>query len=324
MQSIKAASVQFNHHQDDKAYNLGVIRKFVERASLEHVELIIFPEMCITGYWHVRNLSESEVRSLAEPVPDGPSTQALISLAIKHQMTIGAGLIEESDDGSLYNTYVVAMSDGSTAKHRKLHCFISAHMKSGDAYTVFDTPHGVRMGILICYDNNIIENARITALMGAEVLLAPHQTGGCNSASPKGMSRIDTRLWEGRATRLTELEAECKGPKGRGWLMRWLPSRAHDNGMFLLFSNGVGRDDDEVRTGNAMILDPYGEILCESVIVDDDMAVAFLDASLLPFCSGQRWMKSRRPELYGLITQKTGREQDTRKVRFPFLQDEDT
>jgi hypothetical protein len=45
-------------------------------------------------------------------------------------------------------------------------------------------------------------------------------------------------------------QAELCGPKGRGWLMRWLPSRAHDNGMFLLFSNGIGLDDDEIRTGN--------------------------------------------------------------------------
>jgi len=323
VQSIKAASVQFNHKQDDKAYNLSVIKSFVERASLEQVNLIVFPEMCITGYWHVRNLSEPEVSALAEPVPEGPSTQALIALAAKHQMTIGAGLIEKSEDGNFYNTYVVAMSDGTIAKHRKLHCFISAHMKSGNSYTVFDTPQGVRMGILICYDNNIIENARITALMGAEVLLAPHQTGGCRSASPGAMSRIDTQLWDERETRLAELEAEFKGPKGRGWLMRWLPSRAHDNGIFLLFSNGVGRDDDEVRTGNAMILDPYGGILSESGSVGDDMVVASLDASLLPFSSGQRWMKSRRPELYGLLTQKTGREQDTRTVRFTYQQDEE-
>lgn len=321
MQSIRAASVQFNHHQDDKAYNLAVIKSFVERASLEQVNLIVFPEMCITGYWHVRNLSEPRVRALSEPVPEGPSTQALIALAVKHQMTIGAGLIELSEAGSLYNTYVVAMQDGTFSKHRKLHCFISEHMKSGDSYTVFDTPQGVRMGILTCYDNNIIENARITSLMGAEVLLAPHQTGGCNSVSPRSMGRIDTQVWEERDTRLAELEEEFKGPKGRGWLMRWLPSRAHDNGMFLIFSNGVGRDDDEVRTGGAMILDPYGEILSETGKASDDMVVADLDASLLPLCSGQRWMKSRRPELYGPITQRTGKEQDTRTVRFPYLQD---
>ena len=114
---------------------------------------------------------------------------------------------------------------------------------------------------------------------------------------------------------------EFLGPKGRGWLMRWLPSRAHDNGMFLIFSNGVGRDDNEVRTGGAMILDPYGEILSETTKAGDDMVVARLDASLLPFSSGQRWMKSRRPNLYGLITQWTGMEEDTRKVRFTFEED---
>ena len=42
--------------------------------------------------------------------------------------------------------------------------------------------------------------------------------------------------------------------------MRWLPARAHDNGIFLVFSNGVGVDDDEVRTGNAMVIDPYGRV----------------------------------------------------------------
>ena len=98
--------------------------------------------------------------------------------------------------------------------------------------------------------------------------------------------------------------------------MRWLPARAHDNGMFLLFSNGVGLDDDEVRTGNAMILDPYGEILAESKAIEDDMVVADLDASLLPTSSGRRWLRARRPELYGHLCISSGEEEETRIVRF--------
>src|SRR5205823_5053353 len=90
-------------------------------------------------------------------------------------------------------------------------------------------------------------------------------------------------------------EAELCGPKGRGWLMRWLPSRAHDNGMFLLFSNGIGPDDDEIRTGNAMVLDPYGDVIAETRAFGDDMVVADLDASLLPTSSGRRWLRARRP-----------------------------
>ena len=58
--------------------------------------------------------------------------------------------------------------------------------------------------------------------------------------------------------------------------MRWLPARAHDNGLFLLFANGIGPDDNEVRTGNAMILDCYGRILAETDKAGDDMVVADL------------------------------------------------
>ena len=134
--------------------------------------------MCITGYWHVRKLSREQVNDLAESVPGGESTRKLLAWSAQNNMTIGAGLIERGDDGQLYNSYVVAMPNGQHACHRKLHCFISEHMASGNQYTVFDTPHGCRMGVLICYDNNIGENVRITALNGAEILLAPHQTGG--------------------------------------------------------------------------------------------------------------------------------------------------
>jgi predicted amidohydrolase len=183
---------------------------------------------------------------------------------------------------------------------------------------VFDTPHGWRMGVLICYDNNLVENVRITALAGAEVLLAPHQTGGCRSGSPHAMGPIDPRLWHEREEHPAPLAAELRGPKGREWLMRWLPSRAHDNGLFLVFSNGVGVDDDEVRTGNAMILDPYGRILAETDRAGDEMVVAELDGTLRERATGTRWIKARRPELYGPLTVPTGRERDTRSVRFEY------
>ena len=316
MQNIRAASVQFNHAPGDKKANMDKIRVFVKDAFARKVDLLVFPEMCVTGYWHVRNLSFDEVNALAEPVPSGPTTQELLALSRKHNMTIGAGFIERAEDGKLYNTYIVAMQNGQTARHRKLHCFISEHMASGSEFTVFDIHQECRVGVLICYDNNIIENARITALKGAEILLAPHQTGGCNSPSPRCMGLIDPKLWENRMEDPEAIEAEFRGPKGRDWLMHWLPARAHDNGMFLIYSNGVGIDDNEVRTGNAMILDPYGDILAETCKAADDMVVADLDASSLKMCTGYRWIKSRRPELYGPLTVPTGEEEDIRKVRF--------
>ncbi len=316
MQSLRVASVQFQHAPGDKAANLETIRHFVHKAAKQDVQLILFPECCISGYWHLRKLSRNELVELAEPVFDGPASQALQELAISTNMTISAGLVEIAEDGRLYNTQVVAMSDGSMARHRKLHCFISEHLSSGDEFTVFDSPHGCRLGLLICYDNNIIENVRATALAGAEILLAPHQTGGCNSASPFAMGVIDRHVWDERHENPQAIEAEICGEKGRGWLMRWLPARAHDNGLFLIFSNGVGPDDDEVRTGNAMILDPYGRILAETCRAGNDMVLANLDPSLRERCTGSRWIQSRRPELYIPLTVRTGLERETRVVRF--------
>jgi predicted amidohydrolase len=129
------------------------------------------------------------------------------------------------------------------------------------------------------------------------------------------MGLIDRSLWDSRHENPQAIEAEFRGPKGRDWLMRWLPARAHDNGLFLVFANGVGVDDNEIRTGNAMILDCYGATLAETWKADDDMVIADLDASLLEKCTGRRWIKSRRPALYGPLAVATGAEQDTRTLR---------
>lgn len=316
MRDIRVAAVQIEHSAGNKKTNLSKIRSFLELADRQGTEICIFPECCITGYWFLRHLSREELLELAEPVPAGPSTQELKRLSETFGMIVGAGLVEVAPDGRLYNSYVVVQPDGRLFCHRKLHTFISQHMTSGDSYTVFDSALDCRLAVLTCYDNNLGENVRICALQGAEILLAPHQTGGCGSINPHTMGLVDKELWARRETDPEAIEMELRGPKGRGWLMRWLPARAHDNGLFLVFSNGVGIDDDEIRTGNAMILDPYGRILAETWKAGDDIVVATLDASLLAESTGRRWIKTRRPHLYGLLSEPTGRERDVREVRF--------
>jgi predicted amidohydrolase len=315
MRDLRVAAVQFEHAPNDKPANLAKIAVFAGEAAARGVEIVAFPECCITGYWHLRKLSRDDLVALAEPVPGGPSSQALMGMARQHEMTVGAGLVEVEGE-RLFNTWVVAMPNGEFRRHRKLHAFESDHISAGSEYTVFDTPHGCRVGVLICYDCNIFENVRVNALMGADLLLAPHQTGGCASTNPHIMGSIDRSLWDNRAADPEAIERELRGPKGREWLLRWLPSRAHDNGLFLVFSNGVGIDDDEVRTGNAMVIDPYGRILTETWRAADDMVVADLDASLLERCTGRAWMVTRRPELYQAIAERTGQERDTRGERF--------
>ncbi len=313
---LRVAAVQFESAPGNKGANLDKVAEFVQQAAQQDVEMVVFPECCITGYWFLRHLSREELTALAEPIFDGPSSQALLALAKESRMTVGAGLIEIVADDRLYNTYVVAMPDGTCQRHRKLHAFVSEFISSGSEYTVFNTPHGYRAGVLTCYDNNIGENVRITALKGAEILLAPHQTGGCRSPDPHTMGLVDRALWDNRHNDPQAIEEELRGLKGRGWLMRWLPTRAHDNGVFLIFSNGVGVDDDEIRTGNAMIIDPYGRILAETWKAGDDMVIADLDFTLLAESTGRRWIKTRRPDLYGPLTVPTGIERDTRDVRF--------
>jgi len=315
-QSLQVATVQFCHRASDKQYNLSVIEAFIHQAGRQGIRILAFPEMCITGYWHVPDLTTEEVTALAERIDGSPSLARITLLAKKYEMAIGVGLIEQGSDGLLYNAYAVCMPDGQVHVHRKLHAFEHPDFIRGDRFTVFDTPWGVRVGILICWDNNLVENVRATALLGADILVAPHQTGGTNSRSPYGMKPIPVTVWENRYNDPVALEAAFGGDSGRGWLMRWLPARAHDNGLFILFSNGVGLDNGEVRTGNAMILDPYGRIIEETRSFEDTMVSADLDLDLLTLSTGRRWIHGRRPELYGILCEPQGYERDARSARF--------
>jgi hypothetical protein len=65
-----------------------------------------------------------------------------------------------------------------------------------------------------------------------------------------------------------------------------------------------------------MILDPYGRILVETDAAGDDMVVADCDLTMLPLSTGRRWIAGRRPELYGILTERTGQERDPRATRF--------
>ena len=312
---LRAAATQFEPRPGDTSYNLSRIEHFARAAAGDGVQVLALPEMCLLGYWHLTKRPAEYLHEVAEPA-DGPAVTVTSALAVELGLGIGVGFLERAGDGRLFNSYAFCLPDGGVHVHRKLHAFEHDAIASGERYTVFDTPWGVRIGILICYDNNLIENVRATALLGADVLLAPHQTGGTASRSPHGMRPIPTSLWVNRHTDPGAIEAAFRGPDGRGWLMRWLPARAHDNGLFVIFSNGVGRDDDEVRTGNAMILDPYGRILTETWAAADAMVAADLDLGLLPESSGRRWMRGRRPELYDILTRRFGTELDPRTNRF--------
>lgn len=300
MRDIKIAAAQFEPRDNDVDYNLGRIEALTASAVDRGAEIVSFHECCIQGYTFLMTLTRPQLLDLAEPVPDGPSTKRLIALSRKYDVPVAAGLVERDDD-RLFNTYVVVSPEGFVAKHRKLHAFISDHIDSGDDYTVFDLC-GCRFGILICYDNNLPENVRITAMMGAEIILMPHVTCGLESVMP-GRGKIDPALWENRYRDPVRLRQEFLGPKGRGWLMRWLPTRAYENGVYAIYTNPIGVDHDTIKNGNAMVIDPFGEILVESNALEDDVAVGLCTADKIEVSSGHRYLRARRPELYGKLVE---------------------
>ena len=300
MRDIRIGAAQFEHRNGDTPHNLSRIRELTGQAVEQGAEVVSFHECCISAYTYVQAFSKPQLAEIAESVPDGPGTRELIDIAREHQVTVLAGLVEIDGD-DIYNTYVCVTADGMQAKFRKLHAFLSPHLTSGSEYCVFDLL-GCKCGILICYDNNLVENVRMTALMGAEIIFMPHVTGCLPSVMP-GRGQVDPELWKNRDRDPVALRQELNGPKGRGWLMRWLPARAYDNGIYAVFTNPIGIDDDQVRNGNSMILDPFGEVITECQVLGDDVAVGVCTADKIPVSSGFRYLRARRPDLYGKMVE---------------------
>jgi predicted amidohydrolase len=295
--SLRISAVQFENFSGDKPKNLDKLAKLTARAAASGCDVVSFHECCITGYTYLRRLSRSELTYVAEPVPSGPSTQSLLRIAQEHQVFVLAGLIEHDEaNDKMYNTYVCVGPAGFIAKHRKLHPFINKHLSPGTGFTTFDIK-GWTCGILICYDNNVIENVRATALLGAQIIFMPHVTM-CTPSPRPGAGFVDTSLWENRESDPTSLRAEFDGLKGRAWLMKWLPARAFDNGIYVVFSNPIGMDDDQLKNGCAMILDPFGDVLAESRALGEDVVHALCTVGKLADAGGCRYRKARRPDIY--------------------------
>ncbi|HEX3767038.1 MAG TPA: nitrilase-related carbon-nitrogen hydrolase, partial [Puia sp.] len=243
MQNIKIATAQFENKSGDKKYNLAIINRLSEKASKDGADAIAFHECSITGYSFARKLTREQLFDLCEFIPDGESIHQLQAIAKNNNITVLAGLFEKDEHGDIYKAYVCVDKTGMIAKHRKLHPFVNKHILPGNEYTVFDLK-GWKAGILICYDNNVIENVRATKLLGADILFMPHVTM-CTPSTRPGAGFVDPALWKNRETDPTSLRLEFDGLKGRAWLMKWLPARAYDNALYAIFSNPIGMDDDQ-------------------------------------------------------------------------------
>jgi len=293
---LKIATAQFENKSGDKSFNQKVIDRLSAEAARAGCQVISFHECSVTGYSFARKLTKNQLLDIAEPIPDGPSIEELTNIAKRNQIVILAGLFEKDQNNFLYKAYVCLDHSGVIAKYRKLHPFIHPDIQPGNEYCVFDLL-GWKCGILICYDNNIFENVRATRLLGAQIIFMPHVTM-CTPSTRPGAGFVDPKLWENRHRDPTSLRREFDGLKGRDWLMKWLPSRAYDNAVYVVFSNPIGMDDDQLKNGCSMIIDPFGDIIAECRTFDDAFVSAEVFPEKLTLAGGYRYLNARKPELY--------------------------
>lgn len=296
MDKLKISTAQFENSSGDKAYNLAIIEKLAQKAALEGSDIVSFHECSVTGYTFARSLSKQQMLELAEFIPEGPSIVKLTAIAKKNNIVVFAGLFEKDADDNLFKAFVCVDKNGLVAKFRKLHPFINPFLTPGNQYCVFELL-GWKCGILICYDNNIIENVRATKLLGADIIFMPHVTM-CTPSPRPGAGFVDPQLWKNKDKDPEALRLEFDGMKGRDWLMKWLPARAYDNGVYVVFSNPIGMDHDQLKNGCSMILDPFGDVVAECRTLGDDIVTAEITPEKLTQAGGYRYIKARRPDLY--------------------------
>jgi predicted amidohydrolase len=288
MQTIRVAAVSMNGFLGEPDRVLNNIGTWCERAAAEKADLVLFPELVIHGH------CTPNTWDLAEPVPDGPSVRRLVQLARHYRLFISAGLSEKERD-IVFNAQVVVGPDGFIGKQRKLHLSRDEvlYYKGGRDLPVFDLGK-CKVGIVICYDNQFPEVARILALRGVDVLLMPHA------------ARI--KMWDETA------ESETAARRYSHWYFQLHAMRARENFCFAVLADQAGRagyvdlypkdsPNQPHHAGAAMIFGPDGEMLASAQAerIKEEMVVATLDAALLAKYRAlpNYTLRTRRPELFG-------------------------
>jgi len=213
----------------NKERNLKQIAEQASRARKKNVDLMIFPELHLTGY-----TMRDEVFHLAESIP-GPSTRKVESMAKEHGVHIIFGMPEESDvKGVIHNTAVFVGPKGLIGRYRKIHLPTHSvfeerrYYRPGQEAPVFKTALGT-IGLSICYDLYFPELTRLQALQGAQLIV-------CTSASP-GLRR---RFFEG-----------------------FCLSRAMENAVYLAYVNRVGIEEGLQFWGGSRVIAPNGSVLAQ-------------------------------------------------------------
>jgi N-carbamoylputrescine amidase len=288
MKTTRVAAVSMNGFLGVPERVLPAIDAWCERAEAEKAELVLFPELVIHGH------CTPDTWQLAEAVPDGPSVNRLEQIAKRYRLVLCAGLSEKEHD-IVYNTQVLIGPDGFIGKQRKLHLSRDEgfYYKGGRELPVFDVGP-CKVGIVICYDNQFPEVARVLALRGADVLLMPHA------------ARF--KVWNDTP------ESESAARRFAHSFLKKYALRARENACFAVLADQAGRagyvdhwpsdsENQPHHPGAALIWNPDGDLIAatQEEQVREEMIVATLDAAVL---ARERslvnyMLRTRRPELFG-------------------------
>ncbi len=248
--------------------NLETMAAWTRKAAKENVDMVCFPELCITGY-HVRE----EMADAALPM-DGPEVNAVIRMAGDNNIAVIAGLAEKGADGRIYATEFACDATGLLGSYRKVHLGPPEKkiFSPADAIGPLLEVNGFKFGIQLCYDAHFPELSTHMTARGADAVFIPHASPGKSAAEKKD-----------------------------SW-MRHLPARAYDNSIFVIAVNPVGDNGHGLYfPGTALILSPEGKIMACHSGETEAMVVQTLSREMLEGIRGHRmryFFPNRRPELY--------------------------
>lgn len=186
-ESFKIAVLQKRALNREPSKNVDVIISNMERAAENHADLLLLPECFLTGY----ELPITNEEALAS---DSEWLGQLCDAARRLQAGVVATALTKGRAKPQNSAFLINKDGKILMKYSKVHtCDFSDEscLESGDEFRVCDF-HGVKIGIMICYDREYPESARVLMLKGAEIILVPND---CGAMKPR-VQALSTRAYE--------------------------------------------------------------------------------------------------------------------------------
>jgi N-carbamoylputrescine amidase len=266
----------------DPQQNMDKTMEAVRKLAANGAQVIVLQELFRSLYFC--DVEDYQNFSLAESIP-GPSTDLLGSLAAELGVVIVASLFEKRAEGLYHNTTAVLDADGAyLGKYRKMHIpddpgyYEKFYFTPGDlGYKVFSTRFG-KIGVLICWDQWYPEAARITSLMGADLLVYPTAIGWAEQ-QPEEVNQDQYHAWQ----------SVMKG-------------HSVANGVPVLAVNRTGTEGEMHFWGGSFLTNAYGKVLFQAPHQEESLSVQEIDLRLSDYYR-THWpfLRDRRIDSYAPI-----------------------